>query len=179
LFAHVTSAMAVFVGLALEGVALQQLWAADDYEPARRAVLAFHRLRLIYFPAFLGILLGGGYLAYRYGSGTGWIPVSLVATLGMMVVGGTVTGRRFARLRRTLSTVADRATFASFRVETQSAVLTNVYGFRVGLTLGIVFLMTVQPELTPSVIALLSAAVLGTSVTMLATSRAFTMHPRR
>jgi hypothetical protein len=174
LFVHVASAMVVCVGLALEGVVLQQLWVADDCAPARRAVLAFHRLRVIYLPTFLGILLGGGYLAYRYGSGTGWIPASLVATLGMMVIGGTVTGRRFARLRQALAAVADPATWASLRLEMKSAVLMNVYGLRVGLTLGIVFLMTVQPELAPSLVALVSAAILGTSVTMLATSRART-----
>ena len=63
----------------------------------------FARLRVIYIPAFLGILIGGGYLASRYGRGTGWIPLSVAATLGLMVIGGIVTGRRVERLRRALS----------------------------------------------------------------------------
>ena len=44
--------------------------------------------------------------------------------------------------------------------------LIGVYGLRVWLTLGIVFLMTVQPEFVPSVIALVSAAVIGVLATI-------------
>jgi hypothetical protein len=165
LFVHVTSAIAVFVAPALEGVILQQLRSAEEREPLLRAVQTFARLRVIYIPAFLGILIGGGYLASRYGRATGWIPLSVAATLGLMIIGGVVTGRRVERLRRAISIVGDAPGFA-IRDQTTSVALIRVYGFRVGLTLGIVFLMTVQPEFVPSVIALVSAAAIGVLATI-------------
>lgn len=160
LFVHVTSALAVFVGLALEGVILHQLRSTHDREMMLRALRAFLRLRIIYIPAFLGILIGGGYLASRYGSGTGWIPLSLTATLVLLIIGGVGTGRRMIRLRRDLSSGGDAA-MAVLRDRATLASLIRVYGCRVGLTMGIVFLMTVQPEFLLSAIALVSATSIG------------------
>jgi hypothetical protein len=177
LFVHVTSAIAVFVALALEGVILQQLRSADEREPMLRALRAFARLRVIYIPAFLGILIGGGYLASRYGRGTGWIPLSLAATLSLLIIGGVVTGRRVQRVRRALAIGGDAPALGPIRDQATSAALLRVYGLRVGLTLGIVFLMTVQPEFVPSLIALVSSAAIGVLATIPAAARGRRLAP--
>src|ERR1700730_8601485 len=103
LFVHVLSAIALFAELALEAAILVRVRSAENIEQARASVRAFQRLRQIAIPAFLGVLAGGLYLASRYGSGTIWIPLSLAATLLIMLVGGLITGRRMARLQRELS----------------------------------------------------------------------------
>jgi hypothetical protein len=76
-----------------------------------------------------------------------------------------VTGRRVERLRRALS-IGEAPASGAIRDQTTSVALIGVYGLRVGLTLGIVFLMTVQPDFVPSVIALVSAAAIGVLATI-------------
>jgi hypothetical protein len=94
-----------------------------------------------------------------------------------MMFGGLVTGRRMARLRRALSSNGDTA-FRSARDQATSTVLVRAYGFRVGVTLGIVFLMTVQPDFMPAAIALVSAALVGVLATSPVTTHGRAVPPQ-
>lgn len=161
LFIHVLSAMSLFAAFALEAAVLLRIRSSLNAEQARLGVLSFHRLRGIAMPAFLGVLASGLYLAYLYGGGTGWIPASLIATLLVMVVGGTVTGIKMARLKKLLSSTGETVTIEAILASTQDKALVLSYGFRVGLAVGIVFLMTVRPGSLLSVAALAGTALTG------------------
>jgi hypothetical protein len=161
LFIHVLSAMSMFAAFALEAGILLRIRSSLNVEQARAGVLSFHRLRAIAMPAFLGVLGTGLYLAYRYGGGTPWIPASLVAMLLIMLVGGTVTGIKMARLKKPLPTKGEAVAIEAILARTQDRALLISYGFRVGLAVGIVFLMTGKPELGMSVIALAGGALGG------------------
>jgi hypothetical protein len=161
LFVHVLSALALFVALALEATVLVRVRSSRNVAQARASVRAFQRLRVIAIPAFLGVLSGGLYLASRYGSGTIWIPLSLAATLLLMLVGGLITGRRMARLERLLSSIDDAAPLDAISSQIADTALIWSYGFRLGLTVGIVFLMTTQPEWPLSLVALATASAAG------------------
>jgi|ERR1700686_2931319 hypothetical protein len=102
-FIHVVSAIALFVALAAEGAILFRIRTAQSLGQARFFIRAVQRLRIIAIPSFLGILVGGLYLASKWGRGTFWIPFALGATLLIMLIGGLVTGRRIARLKKVLS----------------------------------------------------------------------------
>jgi hypothetical protein len=115
LFIHVVSAIGLFVALAAEGVVLFRIRSAQSTEEARFFIGAFQRLRVIAIPAFLGILVGGLYLASKYGGGTFWIPLGLGATLLIMVVGGIVTGRKMFRLKSALSKTENVTSFDPIR----------------------------------------------------------------
>jgi hypothetical protein len=174
LFVHVLSAIALFAALALEATILVRVRSSRNIEQARASVHAFQRRREIAIPAFLGVLGGGLYLASRYGSGTIWIPLSLAATLLIMLIGGLITGRRMGRLRKLVSSVDDAVPFERVSAQVTDKALVLSYGFRMGLAVGIVFLMTTQPELGLSLAALGIASVAGV---VLATAfiRGFTM----
>jgi len=161
LFIHVLSAMSVFAALALEAAVLLRIRSSLNAGQARASVLSFHRLRAIAMPSFLGALGSGLYLAYRYGGGTAWIPASLIAMLLIMLVGGTVTGIKMARLKKLLSTTGEAVADEAVLIRTHDETLVLSYGFRLGLAVGIVFLMTVRPNLVLSVIALASATLVG------------------
>jgi hypothetical protein len=176
LFIHVSSARLLFAALALEGTVLMRIRSSRSAEHARSAVLTFQRLRAIYMPAFLGVLVGGGYLASRYGSGTGWIPVSLLATFAIMLVGGIVTGRRISRLQKIASMVGSAVAFEAIAAQTRAQALVLSYGFRAGLAVAIVFLMTTQPELLLSVIALAIGSLAGVILAAGLTARTSVVH---
>src|SRR5882724_179817 len=145
LFIHVVSAMGLFVGLALEGFVSLRIRVAQDAEQLQLFIRAFNLLRWIFIPSFGGILLGGLYLASKYGGGTFWIPAALIDTLAIMFVGGLITGRKINQLRRTPGK-ADAA-FEALSARATDELLTLSYGLRAGLAFGIVFLMTAKPRL--------------------------------
>ena len=159
LFIHVLSAIAMFIGLALEGLILFRLRSARTLKELQFFVRASRRLAVIYAPAFVGIVLGGIYLASQLGSHAAWIPLALVATLLLLLVGGVVTGRAMSRLRKAVSQEA--ASLESISAQARSKSLVISYGFRAGLAVGIVFLMSAMPSLIPAITVLVVASLIG------------------
>jgi hypothetical protein len=91
LFIHVVSAIGLFIALAAEGAIVFRIRSARSVEQARFLIRVFQSLRIVAIPSFLGILVGGLYLASKWGKGTFWIPFALGATLLIMVIGGILT----------------------------------------------------------------------------------------
>lgn len=162
LFIHVLSAITVCIALVLEGVILLHMRFAENQDELRFPARAFRRLGPIYGIAFAGILLGGIYLAAELQLRASWVPLALGATLLFLAVGGVVTGRRMSRLRRALS--RQEESFDSLAAVANSNALVVSYGFRAGLLIGILFLMTATPPLLASIVALTATALAGVLV---------------
>jgi hypothetical protein len=150
LFIHVVSALGLFIALATEGAIFFRIRTSQGLQEAKFFIRAFQRLRIIAIPSFLGILVGGLYLAQKWGRGTFWIPFALGATLLIMLIGGLVTGRRVARLKKVLSSTENDVSIEAIATKTKDNALLMSYGLRAGLGLAIVFLMTAKPELLGS-----------------------------
>lgn len=161
LFIHVVSAIGLFIALAAEGAILFRIRSAQSVEEARFFIRVFQRLRTVAIPSFLGVLLGGMYLASRWGRGISWIPLALGATLLIMLIGGFVTGIRIARLRKVLSNTENEVSIEASSAMAKDPVFLLSYGLRVGLGLGIVFLMTAKPGLLGSLGALAAGCGAG------------------
>jgi hypothetical protein len=161
LFIHVVSAIGLFIALAAEGAILFRIRTAQSVEQVRFFIRAVQRLRIIAIPSFLGILVGGLYLASKWGGGTFWIPLALGATLLIMLIGGLLTGRRIARLKKVLSSTENDVSIKSLSAMTQDTALLLSYGLRAGLGLGIVFLMTTKPDLLGSLGAVAAGCGVG------------------
>ncbi len=150
LFIHVVSAIGLFIALAAEGAIFFRIRTAQSVDETRFFVGVFQRLRIIAIPSLLGILAGGLYLASKWGRGTFWIPSALGATLLILLIGGFVTGIRIARLKKVLSSTENDVSIEALSAMTKDTALLLSYGLRVGLGLGIVFLMTAKPDLLGS-----------------------------
>jgi hypothetical protein len=161
LFIHVVSAIGLFIALAAEGAILFRIRTAQSVDETQFFVSALQRLRIIAIPSFIGILIGGVYLASKWGRGTFWIPFALGATLLIMLIGGFVTGIRSARLKKVLLSTENDVSIESLSAMTKDAALLLSYGLRVGLGLGIVFLMTAKPDLLGSLGALAAGCGAG------------------
>ncbi len=154
LFIHVVSAIGLFIALAAEGAILFRIRSAQSVEEVRFFIRVFQRLRLVAIPSFLGVLVGGMYLASKWGRGISWIPLALGATLLVMLIGGFITGRRITRLRKVLSSTENDVSIEALLAMTKDTALLLSYGLRAGLGLGIVYLMTAKPDLLGSLGAL-------------------------
>jgi hypothetical protein len=161
LFIHVVSAIGLFIALAAEGAIFFRIRTAQSVEEARFFIRVFQRLRIIAIPSFLGVLVGGMYLASKWGRGIFWIPLALGATLLIMLIGGFVTGIRVAGLRKRLSSTENGVSIETLRAMTKDTALWLSYGLRLGLGLGIVFLMTAKPDLLGSLGALAAGCGAG------------------
>jgi hypothetical protein len=178
LFIHVVSAIGLFIALAAEGAIVFRIRSAQSLEEARFFIRVFQSLRTVAIPSFLGVLLGGMYLASKWGRGMFWIPLALGATLSIMLIGAFVTGVRIARLRKVLSSTENDVSIEALSAMTKDTALLLSYGLRVGLGLGIVFLMTAKPGLLGSLGALAvgcSAGLLGVAWLRRASNRIATV----
>ena len=161
LFIHVVSAIGLFIALAVEGAIVLRIRSAHSVEEARFFIRVFQRLRIVAIPSFFGVLVGGMYLASKWGRGFFWIPAALGATLLILLIGGLVTGIRIARLRKVLSSAEKDVSIEALAAMTKDTALLLSYGLRVGLGLGIVFLMTAKPDLPGSLGALAAGCGAG------------------
>src|SRR5258708_37966829 len=135
LFIHVVSAIGLFIALAAEGAIFFRIRSAQSVEEARFFIRVFQRLRIVAIPSLLGVLVGGMYLASKWGRGIFWIPLALGATLLIMLIGGFVTGLRIGRLKKAVSSTASDVSINALSAVTKDTALLPSYrlGGRLGL----------------------------------------------
>ena len=158
LFLHVTAAMGVVAGLGIEGLVLVQFRAARSGSEARSALASTRYVQLIMGSSLLAAIVTGIYLATAYWGWHGaWMGMALLTIVVMGVVGGFMTGRPTMRVLR--------ATGDGLGTEEMAAVqarLSLSYIIRLGLFLGIVFLMTTKPASAGiSLLVVVVAAAMG------------------
>jgi len=142
LFLHVVGALLLFVTLTVEGVALRQ------------AAPPLLRLNRIVGPlSALGVLLPGVYMTATSWGWVAWIVVALASWLAIAVL-GAVNGIRIVALERS----------ADLKTGVRNPMFLISWMTRVGLTLGVVFLMTVKPGAVAALLAILIAAAAGAAL---------------
>jgi hypothetical protein len=158
LFLHVTSAMGVVAGLGIEGLVLLQLRAARTGDEARAALANTRYVQRVAGSSLLAAIITGVYLATVYWSWRGaWMGVAFITIIAMALVGAFMTGRATLRAMRAPSEGLGPAAIAVLQAR-----LSMSYTIRLGLFLGIVFLMTTKPDAGPTaLLAVLIAGALG------------------
>jgi hypothetical protein len=150
LFLHVVGALLLFVTLTVEGVALRQLQRAGTIEAAQGAAASLRLNRIVGPISALGVLIPGLYMTATNWGLVAWIVIALVCWAVIAVL-GAVNGIRILSLERS------------------NALLTGIRNplfliswlTRVGIALGIIFLMTVKPGAVAAVLAILVGAAGG------------------
>ena len=146
-FVHVSAAMGVFGATAIEGASLLELNRAGTSPTAPGGFGLAQRAGSI---SFTLLLLSGIYLTHAvWGWRTAWVDVALLGLVGMGAIDASVTRRAMERLR------------VASDVGREYNVLVWSFLTRLGILIGIVFLMTVKPPLQPSLIAVAAAAGAG------------------
>jgi hypothetical protein len=150
LFLHVVGALLLFVTLTVEGVALRQLRRSASTELARNAAGMLRLNRIVGpFSAF-GVLIPGLYMAATSWGWVAWIVVAFVSWVVIAVM-GAVNGIRILALQppeRLLTGIRNPMFLISWLI-------------RVGIALGVIYLMTVKPGAVAAVAAILIGAAAG------------------
>ncbi|HEY3062210.1 MAG TPA: hypothetical protein VGL99_24835 [Chloroflexota bacterium] len=169
-FVHVLGAVGLFGAMVLEWVILARIQHIATAEQAREWVGGYSVIRRLSPAALAALLLAGIYMAIVNWGGATWIVVAFIAFLLLPPL-GMISGLRMPGITRDLEhqhgplqpalrrRLADPLFLASIQVRTAIAV-------------GILFLMTVKPDMTASIAAIGVAIVVGLALSFPALNRA-------
>jgi hypothetical protein len=158
LFTHVVGVLALFVGLALEWIAMSGIRRSTTLPealPWLRLVVTVPRVSGI---AVAAIVLSGFYLGARIGVlGNDWIRASYGGLLLMAIVGGPVSRSPMRALKRVADVPADGT--VALRAAAANPILQLSLRTRVAFGLAIVFLMIAKPATGESLLVLVLASI--------------------
>ena len=160
LFLHVVGALGLFMALGLEWTSLLYLRRAATAEQVREWVAIVARLRWVYAPSFVALLLTGFYMTAVAWTEAGWVGVALAALLLIASLGMVLTGRRMAPIVRAAA-VEHGSLSPDLRHRLHDPLLWTSVQTRLAVALGIVFLMTVKPDLGGALLTTGAALLLG------------------
>jgi hypothetical protein len=160
LFLHVVGALGLFAGLALEWLLVTRLRGATTGEGAREWMRLFSSLRILYGVALATILIAGIFMAVNASLTAPWVGLALVALILLAAVGGLLTGRGMATIGPAVGPKQGMLTDED-RIRLRDPRLWISVQLRTAIALGIVFLMTVKPDLIGSLIALAISFIIG------------------
>ena len=159
LFLHIVGALGLFAALGLEWTSLRQLRRAASAEQVREWLNALGLVRRL-GPASLAVsFLSGLYLVATAWGLVAWIAVALGAMLLLPPL-GAFNRLRLAAIGRAVATETGPLS-ASVRQRLRDPLLWTSIQTRAALVLGIVFLMTVKPDLNGALLTVGTAVVLG------------------
>ncbi|HKY61158.1 MAG TPA: hypothetical protein VJP59_09115 [Gemmatimonadota bacterium] len=155
LFLHVLGVLGLFVALGLEWTSLRCLSRAANAAEARAWFGLFPVLRRIYPWSFVAILVTGIYMMAVGWGARAWIAVGLLGMLAIPALGSAMTARRIRATGPVISE-AQGVLDEPARARLADPVLHLSLRLRMGLAVGIVFLMTVKPDWIGSVVAIVA-----------------------
>jgi hypothetical protein len=161
LFLHIVGALGIAAAYALDTAGLIGLRRSTVNEEAR-AWLMTRRWVLLLGPASIGLVLVSGiYLTIVAWEGAPWIPVALASLVAIAVIGGVLTGIPMARVEPGLKQAAPGPLSEEVRRGLRTPALTTSITLRIAVTVGIVFLMVLKPDLLTSLFVIGLAAAIG------------------
>ncbi|MCL4531493.1 MAG: hypothetical protein M1282_19075 [Chloroflexi bacterium] len=160
LFVHILGAMIYFVAFGLEQASLASLRRATLVGQAREWLNVFSWLRWLGPISLILILLSGFYMMAIAVGWTAWIVVTLISMVLIAVIGGAVAGTRMGAIEQMIAKENGQMSSA-LRQRLSDPLLSISMQVRTAIALGIVFLMTIKPNLAGSIITLIVAIIVG------------------
>jgi hypothetical protein len=160
LFIHIVGALGFFVALGVEWMLLRQLRRATTTHQIRTGLRDATGFRRVGMAAMLTLLASGFYMMVIAQVGGAWVIVSFWSLVLLSILAVTLSFRRMAAIGRAVA-VEDAPVSPTLRQLLHHPLLWLGIQTRVAIALGIIFLMTVKPELGGALITIGIAAVLG------------------
>jgi peptidoglycan biosynthesis protein MviN/MurJ (putative lipid II flippase) len=170
LFLHIVGALGLFVALGLEWTSLLYLRRAATADQAREWLKLFTSLRRLYPISWLAILIPGFYMTATVWGGTAWIIIALAAVVLIAVLGAALGGRQMAPIGQAVAGESGPLS-ATLRNRLDNPLLWASLRIRTAIALGVVFLMTVKPDLLGALITMGVAVFLGLAFSLPARGR--------
>jgi hypothetical protein len=158
LFFHITGALGLFVGLGLEWLIVHNLMRVNSNSQAVQWLALFKILPPIFLSSGILILISGVYMAVEIWGFNSWIISGLVLYLFLAAFGGIIVSRKVGQIKSELET--DNLS-ESILVRLKSPLISESLKIRILLALSIIFIMTVKPDWTVTLMVICIALLTG------------------
>ena len=159
-FIHIIGALGFFVALGVEWLSLSLARQARTTDQVRERLHISNPVHRIGPLSMLLILISGFYIIAIAKIGSAWIMVAFGSLIVMVVLGLALSGRRMAAIGRALA-VEYGPISSSLRDLLHDPLLWLSLRLRVSIAVGIVFLMTVKPDLIGALLTMAVVVILG------------------
>jgi hypothetical protein len=159
-FIHIVGALGIFAALGVEWLSLMNLRRAAGMAQIRdwmRVRAGIQRLSGI---SMASILISGFYMMAVGHIRAAWLIVAFWSLVLLALLGVVLAGRRMRAIQQSIATDSDNVA-PTLHQQLRQPVLWIVMQTRLALALGIVFLMTLKPDLIRSLLTVGIAAILG------------------
>jgi hypothetical protein len=165
LFLHIVGALGLFTVLGLEWAGLYYLRRATGAREVREWVKLLAAPRMLAGPAALLILASGIHMTATRWAPRGWIVVGLAGMVAIAVLSAAVGGRRIGAIARALP-ADDGPIPAALDRQIHDPALELSLRVRAALFLGVVFVMSTEPNTAGSLAAMAVATLAGVAVAL-------------
>lgn len=166
LFFHIVGAIGVFVAFGLEWSGLRHMRGAATVEQIREGARTIRGMRWLIIASMIDLVIFGGYMMTIAKIGAAWLIVAFWALILLAILGIALTGRRVNAIVRMAAADEGKVSLQLYSA-THHPILWLSVQTRVAVTLGIVFLMTVKPDLSGSLLVIGIAIALGLASALL------------
>jgi hypothetical protein len=164
LFIHILGALSFFIAIGVVYASVLGIRRAQTVQPLKLWTgAAIPAMRVIFPIAGLVILVAGLYMvATEWQNQTGWATVALIALIALSIASALLQGRRITALAQQVAGQPDAAPMTgALQAQAHDAVTWVSVNASAAFAIGIVYLMTLKPDVVGSLIALGVALVVG------------------
>jgi hypothetical protein len=160
LFLHVTGALMLCSAIAIEWLCIINLRKTDSLDRVKESLFYYSKLGIIGDIAAFLVLIPGIYMMVVVWGKASWGILGLFGLLLIGFIGGTMTGKKMKKIREIIKT-ENRSSKEVINILKDKSLWISIK-LRTTILVGVVFLMTVKPELTGSIITIIVSIILGT-----------------
>ncbi|HSD63993.1 MAG TPA: hypothetical protein VLB50_09345 [Ignavibacteriaceae bacterium] len=159
LFLHIGGAIGLYVGLGMEGLILRHLGYAETNSQALLWGNSMKIMRIVFGVSSLLLLIPGVYLAEVVWGWTPWVITGLVL-LVVLSAYGSVSGKKIAANVFSLSKNNEPIP-AETKNNLRDPKHLRFYKMRLPIAAGIIFIMTIKPDLLVSIVSIIVSLIIG------------------
>lgn len=164
LFLHIIGAAGMIAGLGIEGIVYSNLKNAEKVRQATSQGNAMKIMRIVFGVSAILLLLPGIYLVISTWGWNAWVIIGLILLVSLSGF-GSATGKKIGMAVGSL-----RGSEESINPEVKKRIanpsIMKSYKIKLTLAMGIIFIMTVKPDWTVSIISIAVSVLLGLLLNM-------------
>jgi hypothetical protein len=160
LFLHILGALGFFMALGVEWISLRHLQRATRVEQVQEWLRVPDEMGRVGMIAMLILLVAGLHMMAIAWGGVAWIIVALGSLIPISVLAMAVTRRRMAAIKQYADAEHGTISHTLYQLLHHPLLWISMQT-RVAIAVGIVFLMTIKPDLIGSLLTIGIAAILG------------------
>ncbi len=172
LFFHIVGALGFFASLGLEWLSLRQLRNATTVEQVREWGRLSTLVRWMGMASLGIILVFGFYMMAAASIGAAWVIVAFWMFVLLIILAAVLTGPRLRAIKQAAIGEQGGPVSPTLLPLLHHPLLWISIQARLAIALGVVFLMTVKPDLTGALVTVGIAAAVGLTSALLLPSRA-------